>query len=75
VFLTFDSLGHLQLPQQWPTSDILAEQCNLARLHDSMLINDQEETYHVDYVSFIKNLPWKYLVYWLFTTIGCTSQS
>ncbi|KAI8889533.1 glycosyltransferase family 1 protein [Backusella circina FSU 941] len=43
------------LPQQWPTLDLLAEQCNLARLHDGMLINDQEETYHPDYVSVIKN--------------------
>ncbi|KAI8876664.1 glycosyltransferase family 1 protein [Backusella circina FSU 941] len=42
------------LPQKWDTLDLLCKQCNLAQLHNGMLINDQEETYNQDYISAIK---------------------
>jgi hypothetical protein len=50
----YGSLGHLQLPQKWDTLELLYTMCNLVRVHDGMLINDQEETYSQEYVSSIK---------------------
>ncbi|KAF9154508.1 hypothetical protein BGX20_004647, partial [Mortierella sp. AD010] len=72
----YGDLDHWQLPQMGEMMGPLADQCESAKLHDGMIVNDQKETYGQDYTtSLLSTIRRVWFIGYLPTTVPTQQET